>query len=189
MHMQAIYVKTPKGIEEMTSRKYKLSIKERHVLIMLNGKRTLQEAAATLGPEDSSPVLGRLTAEGFITALSTPAAEPAPSAGAAPAAPASTGVFGWVRRASTPAAGSSPAAAPAPASEQERFEMAGNFMCNTLNAFVGMSCTSLTEQVERAPTLEALRDLYSAWREAIALTPEGRKELPSLENRLAALVS
>ena len=52
-----------------------------------------------------------------------------------------------------------------------------------------MSCTSLTEQVERAPTLEALRDLYSAWREAIALTPEGRKELPSLENRLAALVS
>ena len=88
MHMQAIYVKTPKGIEEMTSRKYKLSIKERHVLIMLNGKRTLQEAAATLGPEDSGPVLGRLTAEGFITALSTPAAEPAPSAGAAPAAPA-----------------------------------------------------------------------------------------------------
>lgn len=170
---EVVYVKTPKGLEEMTSRRYRLGMKERQALIMLNGKRTLAEVAGTLPPLESQPILDKLVAEGFIVPLKAPA-----GVSAAPvAAPAAAGG----NKAAPPM--------PSPANDQQRFEMAGNFMTNTLNAFVGMASSSLAQRIESATTLDELRPLYQPWQEAIGLSAKGRKELPTLESRLAALLS
>lgn len=164
-----VYVKTPKGLEEMTTRRYKLSPKERQVLIMLNGKRTLIEAAATLPVAEMEAIGSKLLDEGFVVTLGGQSA-----------------VTTGIASPNAPAAASRIAS---PANDAKRFEMASNFMANTLNAFVGMASSSVSSQIDNAADLAQLRDLYDSWRKSISLTAQGRRELPALEDKLAALLS
>ncbi len=71
----------------------------------------------------------------------------------------------------------------------KRFEMAHNFMLNTVNAFLGVFGSGLIEKLETARTLEDLRGHYVGWRDSMQLTPEGRKRSKELEEKLAALLS
>ena len=83
--MEQLYAKTPKGVEEMTSRAHGLGQRARRLLIMVDGKRDLAGFVAALPGEDVHALFDQLTAEGFIRAL-----EPPPKA--APAtAPANEG--------------------------------------------------------------------------------------------------
>ena len=78
---------------------------------------------------------------------------------------------------------------PAPMNDDERLEMARNFMVNTLNAFVGIAASSLIAHVEDCSSIEDLRHLFIDWRDAISLSRDGRKRLGELDAKLAALVS
>ena len=81
-----------------------------------------------------------------------------------------------------------PAATP-PADEAERFTMAKNFMINTTSHFLGPMGSSLVGKLQSCVDLAQLRGLFDAWRGAIATDGGGRKQLPDLESRLAALLS
>lgn len=166
MDSGAVYAKTPKGLEEMVQRCHGLSRRDRQILIMMDGRRTLGELARLVVHSDHEQVVANLLADGFI-ALRTQAAS-----GAKPA----------------PAPGSAPAVPP-PRDDGQRIEMARNFMVGTLRTFLGSSCSSLVEQLDACDQLEQLRQKYAAWRQAMALTREGRKDLPDLEKRLASLLS
>lgn len=159
------YAKTPKGIEEMTARTHGVPLRVRRVLIMADGKRGRDDFAAMFPGEDIDAVLEGLLADGFLTPL---APSPAPAAPTAKQAP--------------------PPAAP-PVDDANRFDMARNFMMNTVNTFVGISGSSLIMRIESCPSLEELRPLFEPWRQAIKLTADGRKRLDELESRLAALLS
>lgn len=98
-----------------------------------------------------------------------------PGAAASPAKP----------KASAPA----PAAAVRPADDDERLSMARTFMINTTSTFIGMAGSALIDKVERAASITELRHLYYDWKESMQLDKEGKKRLPDLEKRLAALLS
>ncbi len=160
--MASAYVKTPKGIEEMTQRNHGLSQRARRVLIMLDGKRTAADIAEMF-PDVGAALLDELIANGFATPLQTePVAKPSVK----------------------PTAKIDP-----PLNDAQRFEMAKNFMRNTLETFLGSMSSGLIAQVDRCDSLEALRNHYQAWRESILLSNDGRKKAADLESRLAALLS
>ncbi len=156
MQDTAVCVKTPKGIEEVARRTHGLSLRERRLLIMIDGSRNRASLAAMIPGEDVAGIMEKLLANGFIT----PLAVAAPEAAKAPAI-----------------------------DEAKRFEMARNFMLNTVSAFLGVFGSGLSEKLEAADSLQALRDLYQSWRDAIRLTPEGQKRGAELEEKLAALLS
>ena len=159
-----VYVKTPKGIEEISKRSYGLPQRARLVLIMMDGKCTYGEILARFPEGEGEALVTTLVNGGFVAALqSTPA---------------------------NPASGSKPAEKfEPPKNEAERFEMAKNLMRNTVNAFLGGMGSGLINQLDKCTTLEELRQHYSAWQEAIHMTGDGRKQAADLENRLAALLS
>jgi hypothetical protein len=79
MTPSAAYGKTPKGEEEIATRRYRLSPRERSLLVMSDGRISgadLAKRAAVLGDPDA--LLGALIGGGFIEAIEPPApAEPA----------------------------------------------------------------------------------------------------------------
>jgi hypothetical protein len=159
-----IYIKTPKGIEEMNSRTYGLPLRVRRVLIMLDGKCDYEELISRFPEGEGETSLSTLVAGGFVAPLQT---EPV----------------------TTSASGKPVVRFEPPANDAERFEMAKNLMRNTVNAFLGGMGSSLLNQLDKCNNFEELRQQYAPWREAIHLTSDGRKEAPDLENRLAALLS
>lgn len=91
-----------------------------------------------------------------------------------------------------PAAASVPvpaAAVPPPATDDDRLDLARNFMINTANTFTGVSGSSLVVQLEGAKNIKELRSLFYDWREALGMSAAGKQRLPDLEKRLAALLS
>jgi hypothetical protein len=78
---RVIYTKTPKGTAEIAARSGALSMAERRVLIMVDGKRTLVDLAPLARAGEIGPLLESLEAQGFIQRAE----------GLAPRAPAAAG--------------------------------------------------------------------------------------------------
>lgn len=91
--------------------------------------------------------------------------------------------------AASPAKPKSSASAARPADDDDRLSMARNFMINTTSTFVGLAGSALIDKAERAASITELRHLYYDWKESLELDKEGKKRLPDLEKRLAALLS
>jgi hypothetical protein len=164
MSATQIYVKTPKGIEELSNRSHGLPPRVRQALILLDGKRDSEEIAGMLPEGESEALLAKLVDGGFVVPLLSVAEnEPVPGKPAA-----------RIER---------------PENDAERFEMAKNFMRNTINKFLGGMGSGLVSQVDKCANFEELRQHYGSWREAIGLSNDGRNQLADLENRLAALLS
>jgi len=162
MSAPLIYVKTPKGIEEINNRTHGLSQRARQMLIMMDGKRSLSDVVAIIPEDEVDTLLATLIADGFVVLLQT---------------------VGVVSK------GASVEKFTPPQNVEQRFEMAKNLMRNTVNAFLGGMGSGLINQVDHCTNLDELRALYKEWQEAIQLTSEGRKQAADLENRLAALLS
>lgn len=160
MSAQQIYVKSPKGIDEMNNRSFGLPPRVRQVLILLDGKRSCGEVAEMLPDSDCDALLATLVEGDFIVPLKP-----------AVAATAKGDSF------------------EAPKDDAQRFEMAKNFMRNTINTFLGSMGSGLINQVNKCNNLDELRQHYQPWREAIGLSGDGRKQLDDLGGRLAALLS
>lgn len=159
-----IYVKTPKGIEEINSRAYGLPSRARRLLILLDGKRSSREIAPMLPEGESESLLTTLVAGGFAVPLQQALGEEASPAKA----------VARIER---------------PQNDAERFEMARNFMRNTVHTFLGGMGSGFVSQVEKCTSFEELRRHFKSWQEAMLLSSDGRKQLIDLQNRLAALLS
>ena len=64
--MGVVFAKTPKGQEELTTRTGGLTPRQRRVLIMVDGKRTVDELREMLQTDDLQHTLGLLEEDGFI---------------------------------------------------------------------------------------------------------------------------
>jgi hypothetical protein len=65
MDGKLIYAKTPKGIAEVAARSAQLSMTARRVLIMMDGKRTIDELAVLVRPGEIEGIIGQLEEGGL----------------------------------------------------------------------------------------------------------------------------
>lgn len=163
--MQPRYVKTPKGIEEVERKAHGLTPKSRQVLIMINGKRDLADLQGIFPPEMVPPILAELISGDFVRELEPPPPEPPP-----------------------PPPTSKAATVPVAGNDEERYQLARNFMINTTTAFLGMSGSALISRIEQTGDLASLNALYHEWHDSLALTADGKKRLPELDQQLLKLL-
>ena len=173
MSEKLIYVKTPKGVEEINKRSHGLSPRARQTLIMLDGKRSIDDVMEMLPGDETLELLDELFANGFIDAQQESLVAEAPKA--KPVAP-------------KPAAEKPVAPAELPQSEAERLQIAKNFMRNTVQTFLGGMGSGFISHIDKCNSIEELRRNFGPWKEAIELSREGRKQLLDLEYRLMKML-
>ncbi len=168
--MGVVFAKTPKGQDEIASRAGGLTPRQRRVLIMIDGKRTVDDLREMLQADDLQHTLGLLEEEAYIEMIRA-----------------------------TDAAGKTTSASPLPSitafgdlpdgTDSVRLQQARNFMMNTLNAFVGaLGTSSLLDRIENAGGHPELRGLYDEWYHAIVMSREGKREAEALRTKLLAVI-
>ena len=126
-----VFHKTAKGVEEMEKRCHGLSPKVRRVLIMIDGKRSVDVLREMALADDLTHTIGALEEEGFIEVMGI--------AGAGGVAPAPAGPLPSIT-----AFKDEP-----PPVDPMRLQLSRNFMANTINAFSGsLGNSSLLERLE-----------------------------------------
>ena len=169
--MGAVFAKTPKGQDEITTKAGGLTPRVRRVLIFIDGKRSVDELRGMLQSDDLQHTLGMLEEDGYIELNSVINAAGKPVAAKAPLAPIT-------------------AFAELPAEyDPVRLQKARNFMTNTLNAFCGaLGNSSLLARLELANSHADLRALYDEWYHAIVMSREGKREAEGLREKLLAVI-
>ena len=166
----SIYIKTPKGIEEVERKAHGLAPKARRVLITIDGKRDRAGLEAIFPPAVLGPVLDDLVAQGLIREV---AGEPATGPAVAPAA---AGV------ASQPAF--VPTAGPLSRLPIGSFLAAQKAAITTaLYEALGPDAEPLIIKVEKARSLQDLAALASSFEELVAKIG-GRKKAEAFANLL-----
>lgn len=166
--MSIIFSKTPKGINEITTKAGGLTPRVRRVLIFIDGKRPVDELRSMLLADDLQHTLGMLEEAGYIELVgrSDPSAVPGATL---PSITAFSDLPTQV--------------------DPVRLQKARNFMANTLNAFVGaLGTSSLLDRIELASSHAELRALYVEWYHAIVMSRDGRREAESLRSKLLAVI-
>ncbi len=161
--MAVVFAKTPKGQEEIANKSGGLSPRVRRALIMIDGKRSVDELRSMLQSDDLQHTLGMLEEDGYIAVASSSKSEPLPS------------ITAFSELPTTP--------------DPVRLQQARNFMTNTLNAFVGALGTSaLLTRIEAAQSHPDLRAEYDEWYHAIVMSREGKREAEALRSKLLAVI-
>ncbi|QTR45956.1 hypothetical protein J9253_18525 [Thiothrix litoralis] len=163
----AVFIKTPKGVEEVETKANGLAMIQRWVLISIDGKRTFADLKTLPRVNDLEGILTFLETGGYITPVSTPTSVGSDMAKQAPNTALS--IF-----------------RPLPATvDPKTFGMAKHFMINTLNAFCGSyGATALVRSIDQCQTHEELRALFDRWHEDIANTRQGQKQGKDLQKKL-----
>ncbi|MGB3916557.1 hypothetical protein J9253_18550 [Thiothrix litoralis] len=157
----AVFIKTPKGVEEVETKANGLSMIQRWVLISIDGKRTFEDLKTLPRVNDLSGILVLLETGGYITPVKAPVnlAPPVANLSLFRALPATF--------------------------DPKTFSMAKHFMINTLNAFKGpYDATSLVRNIDHCQTHEELRALFEQWHEEIGNTRQGQKQGKDLQKKL-----
>lgn len=164
--MGVVFAKTAKGQIEVAARTGGLTPRQRRVLIMVDGKRTVDGLREMLQSDDLQHTLGLLEEEGYI--------ELAPEACGKPAEPLPP-ITAFRELPETV--------------DAETLQKARNFMTNTLNAFVGsLGASALLDRIESARGHDGLRALYDEWYHTIVMSREGRREAEALRTKLLQVI-
>lgn len=169
--MGVVFAKTPKGADEITSKAGGLTPRIRRVLILVDGKRTVDELRGMVQSDDLQHTLGMLEESGYIelVGVTDQAGQSAPPEAPLPSITA----FRPVPEKLNP----------------KELEMAKNFITNTLKTFVGpYTHLSIVEAVFAAKTHEVLREQFGPWYHAIVQTPTGRRRAEELRAELLRVI-
>jgi hypothetical protein len=165
-----IYIKTPLGIDEVQQRKLNLAPRLRTMLIMIDGRKpvsVLKQDATKFGcPEN---FIESLEAAGLIARLGSTVGAPAPKV-AVTAPAASTDSIATT----TSAAASSVPVEPIQ-DEYARFRVAKDFMITTAVNSLGMKAFFFTLKLERAGTVDDLRELVKPFQDALTKATSAAK--------------
>jgi hypothetical protein len=156
-----IYHKTTKGQAEIETRSGGLTMKQRRVLILVNGANDTAELTRMSLCDDVADILQTLAENGFIDdggAMTTTAI-----------------------RAQNYTASEKPASSSS--------SDAGEFMCNTLLTFANrIRVGELIEEIKAAQDLESLDELIEPWYHAISETPGGMYQADDLRDELRKMI-
>lgn len=175
--MDYIFAKTAKGQAEMSARSGDLSPRIRRLLILVDGKRNIEELQALVRAEDIRITLGRLEEEGYIALIdgAPTATAPAPAAPTPPAAPRTSD-------------NSTFAPQPSPA-DPKRLRQARSLMTEAIHNFVGATGNSrLLQRIAQAASLDELRSIYTDWFALISGSLESPWEATDLRDKLLRII-
>lgn len=184
--MNAVFIKTPKGREEIESKAGGLSLITRRVLIFLDGKRTLREIQTLPKIDDVEQIIRNLESAGYIQLVSSESTTTGSQASPQSANPLLANRSNPnILPAFIPPARNGNFRPLPEHHDAAQFKMAKNFMTNTLNAFVGtFGSSALISRIDRCENHEALREIYADWLNAIMGTKQGKKDLENLKTKL-----
>ena len=156
MNDKTVYAKTPAGQQEIGERKAGLDIRQRRLLILVDGHRPASELRGVSGFPDALALLDGLHAQGLVAA--------ADGAGAAAATPAAAPV----------------AAAVAPVDLAERRRRGAH----AINEMLGPVGKYLAIRLAEAESREVLEDLIDSGRRMVG-DLRGRAAIPHFDKLLA----
>lgn len=170
--MGVVFAKTPKGQAEIATKAGGLTPRQRRVLIMVDGKRTVAELREMLLADDLQHTLGLLEESGHIemSAVRDPVGvdHPPPKEGL----PSITAFRPLPEKSSTP-----------------ELEMARNFIMNSLRTFCGpYGHLDIVEAAFAAHNHETLRTQFAPWFHAIVATSSGRRRAEELRSQLLKVI-
>lgn len=170
--MGVIFAKTPLGQVEVAAKSGGLTPRQRRVLIMVDGKRTVEQLRDMQLADDLQHTLGLLEESGFIEVAGIlderGKAQPAPSE----PLPSITAFR----------------PAPNPVS-QDDLDKARNFIQNTLKTFCGpFAHLHIVEAAFAAKTHEELRLQFDPWFHAIVQTRDGKRRAEELRALLLKVI-
>jgi hypothetical protein len=166
MRPQTVFFKTAKGHQELNQRRGDLPLRDRRVLMLVNGERNLEEIgrlAAVARVDDYSDILENLTKQGYVEYSGAPKTTNAELA--RHPQPGSTGE---------------------PAPELNEIQ---KFMLTTLQAFTNrIRVAGLTMEIANAQSAEELRAYLEPWYDAISESPEGIFRADGLRAKLLEML-
>jgi hypothetical protein len=193
-----VYDKTDKGREEIATRKYQVPPKLRTLLVMIDGRHSLDALLknfAVLGLTEDC--VKELLAQNYISLVSGPAANESggPSQHERARQPAAAVASARIaaRQRTLAAAQSVVAEAPAPApvvvaqGDAERFRALYEFYNQTIKSTMGLRGLMLQLKVEKAGAIDDFRALRQPYLEGV-LKARGREMTLSLRDRLDQLL-
>lgn len=169
--MGVVFGKTEKGRVEIAERTAGLHPRTRRVLIMIDGKKTVDDLRELVAADDLTHTLGELEEYGFIEALSVrdDSGDERPVDGPLPS------ISGFREL-------------PEPG-DPEDLEKARHFMINTLRTFCGQyTHMTLMSAVNSAKTHGEMRLLFDDWYRLIVDTRQGRRRAEELRGQLLKVI-
>lgn len=175
----SIFDKTDKGREEIATRKYQLASRLRTLLVLIDGKHTVDDLLkkiAGLGLDQQS--IAELQRDGFIQDESRSTIQQSPAA--------ADHVDQATSAAATLTSDTSTATDFLPEGETQ-FEAVYHFYNETIKSTVGLRGYALQLKVERCSSIEDFRGLRQSYLEAV-LKAKGNEMARSLRDRLDQLL-
>jgi len=158
---QSVVAKTDKGEQEVAKRSGALSLAQRRLLILADGKRDAETIGRMVAAGNYLEILNHLAAEGFVQ----------------PCAPA-------------PAKASAKAPEPAQRDETSPNTEAQEFMLNALSSYArSVRNQDLARAIGGATTQQALRLQIEPWYHAIAENPDAMPVVDGLRDQLLKLLA
>ena len=169
--MGVVFTKTDKGRTEITERTEGLHPRMRRILIMVDGKRTVDELREFVAADDLTHSLGELEEAGFIEALSVRDK----SGGDTPVDGDLQSITAFRELGATP--------------DAEALEKARHFMINTLRTYCGQyTYVTLMSTINSAADHGELRVLFPDWYRHIVESRQGRRRAEELRARLLEVI-
>ena len=171
-----VFAKTPRGRAEIVHRSAGLNVKQRSLLIMIDGRTPLR--AMPLPPAEVRPIIERLLELNLVAATEDLAAQPGLLSSARPQAtsagfPASRAEAGRLQ------IGEPNAAAPAPAeslaSADPHLDHIKSLMVDSAHASLGLMAAELIRQIAQARDTADLQAVAGHWHMALCESKRGRE--------------
>lgn len=189
-----IFTKTAKGYDEIAQRMFGLTSRQRRVLIIIDGIRSLAAMAEMMPREDLNEVISFLHEEGFIQAAKPELPKPVQTnfqhTRSHPAEELSR------RREShgpatsaLQAAGQSLLGKPALSQDPAQIRQIKDFMTTTATTYLGLLAADVIHRIERAKSAEQLMTVVGQWHMALRESKQGNRfASPYMEQVTAALM-
>ncbi len=177
MQATGIFSKTPKGQSEIENKSSDLSLKERRVLILVNGENDTARIEKLSLCENIAEILDNLLRLGLIEQPGGASASSSDSDGDSDDSDDSSDITIDMTE-------------PTVREESAADDLdAREFMCNTLLTFANrVRVAGLIEEINAAEDVASLKDLVKPWYHAVSETPGGMYQVDDLRKDLNAMI-
>ena len=190
----AVFRKTEKGQEEVARRRFGLDMRQRRVLIMMDGTKSLAAIKELMPNEGVGNIISFLIEQGFVASTqSNMRKENAATVQSAPAlVAAQPGLAGSTQRAAEPAAPkrarSNSIDAPGLLQDPQKIREVKDFMTTTATTYLGLLSAGVIHHIERAEGAAQLMAVVGPWHMALRESKQGNRFAgPYLDQVTAAL--